>query len=332
MSVQEISRNVTTLGAVYEYADFLTELKGFMTPSGSSFTDQEARLAGGELRLANLRMTHFSSTSLSTRYDTNEIDLKTTHDALKSSIGAAKAGFESYLTGTTTLSALDALLDDVKTKVEAVQGNLSGIAIRDGIVEHLFFEYYRAAEVMNKQQVGQLGERLQVSEKFLDSLNLVYQGATWNPGEEYITLEGELQDVSLTDKWHDKFLEDGINTNMSDGVAQLRTMYEAGLLPPGSQEHDTATAIFNLWDTSFAEGGYGAIATQDYVARMWSDKQFQRTLQDGINGASHLNERLQHDISKILMDYDTFTRSAATMATRMNASMRTIARSIQGNN
>ena len=176
----------------------------------------------------------------------------------------------------------------------------SELSIRDSVIDHLFYEYYRGAEVMSMQQVGMLGERLQVSEKYLDSLNIVYEGATWNPGEDFITLDGELQDTP-TDSWYTKFLvEDGMTDRIAAGVSQIRTMYESGLLPEGSLEHETAVAILAKWDSSYTAGGFGAIATQESVARMWSDKSFRRTLQDGINGASHLNERLQHDISKKL--------------------------------
>lgn len=226
--------------------------------------------------------------------------------------------------------------DDGLTDAETLVNNAldptlwdSNLAIRDSVIDYLFFEYYRSAEVMSMQQVGMLGERLQVSEKYLDSLNLIYEGATWNPGEEFINLEGQLQD-SDSGSWYTKFLvDDGMTDRMATGVSQIRSMYESGLLPDGSQERETAVAILSKWDTSFTLGGYGALAAQEYVARMWSDKSFRRTLQDGINGASNLNERLQHDISKILMQYDTFTRSAAQMAARMNTSLRTVARGIQ---
>lgn len=233
--------------------------------------------------------------------------------------------FADWISGDDGLTAAETLVNN------ALDPSLwdANLGIRDSVIDYLFFEYYRSAEVMSMQQVGMLGERLQVSEKFLDSLNLIYEGATWNPGESFINLEGELQDTD-TESWYTKFhVDDGMTDRMAAGVAQIRSMFEAGLLPADSLERETAVAILDKWDTSYTLGGYGALAAQEYVARMWSDKSFRRTLQDGINGASHLNERLQHDISKILMQYDTFTRSAAQMSARMNSSLRTVARGIQ---
>lgn len=207
----------------------------------------------------------------------------------------------------------------------------SNLEIRDSITDFLFFEYYRSAEVAGQEQIGLLGNRLQISEKFLESLNLVYQGSTWNPGEEFIDVEGNLKD-SGGESWFARFEEDGIRDQMSQGVSNIRTMLDAGLLPEGSSTYDTAIAILDKWDTSTTSGGIGALATQDAVARMWGDSAFLRTVQDGINATSDLNDRLQNDISRLIMDYDTFTRSASQMASRMNSSIRTIARSVQNKN
>lgn len=392
------------------------------------------------------------------------------------------------------------------------------ITIRDSISDFAFFEYYRTADAVMASNMGQLANRIQVSENFLKAINLVYQGVTWNPGAEFINTKGELQDavstvgepqyfqaksgstwndptyallrfnasnvntsnntitvtghgfsngdqvyytapngnasgleyqetywvidvsgdsfklttqkgnsgsiVNITSQgssdqqlerysavdlnansiylpshgfvagdavvyqsaspigglqsgltyyvqtattntitlastasgsvidlsydlssnatttntftkagvselWYDKFVEDEIGMKMTDGITALKNMLNAGLLPADSIERSVADQIIAKWDTPYSSGGLNAVATSDSAGRMWSDKAFKKIIEDGINGTSRLNEQSQLALTRALSNYDFFTRSASTFATRESDAVKANAQKIR---
>lgn len=75
------------------------------------------------------------------------------------------------------------------------QTNGLGVQIRDSISDFAFFEYYRTADAVIAGTLGSLANRIEISESFIGALNDVYQGVCWNPGDQYINSQGNLQNA-----------------------------------------------------------------------------------------------------------------------------------------
>lgn len=336
MSVNLVS-NSATRSTLIEYAGVLVDLDKIVTEYSKTAADdlkvQKARTLAGLLYVLR---------------DINRMGLAGTSELmdLSSSILTRSQPLMAVMDNNTSASQIAQAMDNFvytdlasETKTDLVNKALDPnqwgpLSVRDSISDFAFFEYYRKADATVTSTLGVLGNRIQISEKFLKALNNIYAGATWNPGEKFISTNGQLQDYidenNQTTQWYYKFAnEDQIGTKMSDGISQLQSMVDFGMLPANSIELKTANFILDKWNTSFAQGGYGAVANAESANRMWTDRQFKKVIEDGINGTSRLNEQAQLSISRILATYDFFTRSATNLVSRENDSTRDAARRIK---
>ena len=115
---------------------------------------------------------------------------------------------KNHLSNTAILSAMNTFINadnEGKTGAMVIQNAIdpsfwqtSGVAvqIRDSISDFAFYEYYRTADAVIAGTLGNLANRIEVSESFIEALNNIYQGVSWNPGEQYISKEGRLQNSS----------------------------------------------------------------------------------------------------------------------------------------
>jgi hypothetical protein len=222
-----------------------------------------------------------------------------------------------------------------KTAVDSALSptNWGNINIQDAISDVAFYEYYRKADANTAATIGTLGNRIQVSEQFLKAMNNIYQGSTWNPGSEFISTNSQLQDyrddAGQDHFWYEKFVKDQVSMNMSEGVAQLQTMKDSGLFPVGSIEQTTTDYILSKWNSSYSQGGFQSAANADSANRMWTDREFKKMLQNGIDGSSRISEQNQLSVSQLLSNYDFFTRSSANFVARENDSVVGSARGIK---
>lgn len=214
-----------------------------------------------------------------------------------------------------------------------VDGSSNPITIRDATSDAIFYSFYRYADATLISDLGQLANRLQASNQFLKALNDVYKGASWNPGTNFISDEGTLQDYTDSSgnyhSWYNQFSADGMNNVMIRGALNIKTMLDSGIFPTRSLEYNAANQIIDLFYRSYDEGGYERVATADATAHMWSDRTFKIILQNAIEGTTRLNEQTQLSLSKLLTIYDFYVRTSTNLATRDNESLVNIANHIK---
>lgn len=145
----------------------------------------------------------------------------------------------------------------------------------DGAIDPLFYEYYRAAQMLSQQHTGELKERLEALSAYTQSLS---------------TIRDEMARQS-------ERAEQAPSKALTEALSTLRTLEREEALELEGSTQQRTKALLKLWD----QGDH----KESQIAQA-----MEALAQEGIEGARPLQKDLEEAMSKVLMQYEAFRESA----------------------
>lgn len=204
---------------------------------------------------------------------------------------------------------------------------LGNFHILDAPQDYAFYELYRTVEAGMNNTVGLYGNALQSADELLQALNLINTGPTWNPGSDYISTQGTLQDLADGTSWFTKYQTDGIDDNMLQGLQMLYQIQQGGYYPAGSSEG----ALVNNIITKLASdlpNGYDKAVSEDGALAMWNDTAFRVQLQNGVELVTQINDTAQDQMQRVLLIYQEVTEAMIKINARLSENIKKTAKKL----
>ncbi|WP_157952557.1 hypothetical protein, partial [Candidatus Similichlamydia epinepheli] len=219
---------------------------------------------------------------------------------------------------------------DLRTKLATALDELTPLSEGELNVspeEVMLVDVFRKFDNRSDQTLSDLGDSLSAASDFLEGLNLLNRASTWNPGQNYITANGQLTDASSTDSWYSLFIEQ-VQLDQIEGIRKLRQIYNNNVYPANSQEHAILRKIINKIDLAESSGGFEGLVNARTISRMWEDQSFQNDLRSAIELAMLINEEGQQNVNKVLFEIKTISDATAHIFENHNQSLISIAKRI----
>ncbi|MDA8773675.1 hypothetical protein N9N03_00920 [Chlamydiia bacterium] len=259
-------------------------------------------------------------------------------------IGTASISGES--TSVLTQNELTFLMDDIAEALDPTFFADNQIKLRDALADYAFFELYRAADTQITTRLGEIGDKLLLVEKLLNSLSKVYSGVTFNPGVNNISMSVGEPGVDYTSAdqqaqsdafgalkgpvggagnpaWWSSF-NTTVSLEMSDGIYALNQLIDNGSLDTSSQYYEYISRIVDAYENQFF-----SVNSYQNAAEMWRSTNFKKDIENATSILSDDNENLQLQVTKTLVSYNTWTQTASMVSKRLDESFKSIAKQIK---